>query len=86
MSLEQIHKKRSSWTDGQGRPGDRLWAMTDALAQWCLAEVEADGNPWAELELLVWQSLLSRLRDEGPRYAGRSDDLSPLSLWERGRG
>ena len=53
MSLEQIHKKRSSWTDGQGRPGDRLWAMTDALAQWCLAEAEAGGNPWAELELLL---------------------------------
>ena len=26
MSLEQIHKKRASWTDGMGHRGDRLWA------------------------------------------------------------
>lgn len=53
MPLEQIHKKRCSWADGEGRRGDRLWAMTDALARWCLAEVEAGGNPWAELASLV---------------------------------
>ena len=63
MSLEQIHKKRSVWPDGQGRPGDRLWAITDALAQWCLAESEAGGNPWAELESLLTAS------EGGDRFA-----------------
>jgi hypothetical protein len=56
MPLEQIHKKRSLWTDGAGCRGDRLWAMTDALARWCLAETEAGGAPWAELESLLAES------------------------------
>jgi hypothetical protein len=40
---------------GQGDccPGDRLWLMTDALAQWFLRQVEADGKPWEELEALL---------------------------------
>jgi hypothetical protein len=85
MSLEQIHKKRDSWTDGEGRPGDRLWAMTDALARWCLAEVEADGNPWAELELLLAESAdgdrfapwIDRLRQSGRL---RNDDVTLLAI------
>ncbi|NUQ64357.1 MAG: hypothetical protein HUU20_17970 [Pirellulales bacterium] len=53
MSFDEIQQRRQLWTDGQGSPGDRLWVMTDALAEWCLATSEARGNPWAELESLV---------------------------------
>jgi hypothetical protein len=52
MPLGEIHKRQRLWTDGCGQPGDRLWAMTDALAKWCLAEHEAGNNPWHELESL----------------------------------
>jgi hypothetical protein len=40
---------------GQGdcQAGDRLWLMTDALAQWFLRQVEANGRPWEELEALL---------------------------------
>ena len=85
MSLEQIHKKRSLWPDGQGRPGDRLWAMTDALAQWCLAESEAGGDPCAELELLLAESQdgdrftpwIDALRQSGWL---RNDDVTLLAI------
>ncbi len=47
---ESVRQRCHFWLDSRAQPGDRLWAMTDALAQWCLAEGEAGGNPWAELE------------------------------------
>ena len=34
-------------------PGDRLWLMTDALAQWFLIQAESGGKPWLALEPLV---------------------------------
>jgi hypothetical protein len=53
MSLEDIRARQSLWTDGRGQSGDRLWMMTDALAQWCLTEIEAGRNPWGDLESLL---------------------------------
>ena len=53
MSVGDVRKRQRLWTDGCGQPGDRLWAMTDALAKWCLVEHEAGGNPWRELESLL---------------------------------
>ena len=53
MAADDVRKRRRLWPDGRGQPGDRLWAMTDALAQWCLAEQERGGNPWGELESLL---------------------------------
>ena len=35
---------------GEFQAGDRLWLMTDALAQWFLRRTEAGGEPWAEVE------------------------------------
>ncbi len=53
MPADAVDKRKRLWTDGCGQPGDRLWAMTDALAKWCLVEREADSDPWHELELLL---------------------------------
>jgi hypothetical protein len=36
--------------EGDSQPGDRLFLMTDALAQWFLAEHEAGGQPWQSLD------------------------------------
>ena len=38
---------------GDWRPGDRLWLMTDALAQWFLVQVEAGDKPWLCLDPLL---------------------------------
>ncbi len=38
---------------GDCQSGDRLWLMTDALAQWFLAQAEAGHKPWQQLNSLV---------------------------------
>jgi Protein phosphatase 2C len=46
------------WGDvrqGVGRPNDRLWLMTDALAQWFLAQAERGGQPWRPIDELFHQ-------------------------------
>ncbi len=52
-SVEEVVHKRAEKTEGWGQPNDRLWLMTDALAQWCLAEHEARQAPWATLDRLL---------------------------------
>jgi len=51
----EICDQKTRWTQGTGRTHDRLWLMTDALAQWCLAQGEAGRNPWNELESVLAQ-------------------------------
>jgi hypothetical protein len=85
MSVEQAAARQSLWLDGQGRPGDRLWMMTDALAQWCLDEVASGGNPWDDLERLLdvpeeegrFRSWIEGLRDAGRL---RNDDVTLLAI------
>ncbi|SRR5579871_2817063 len=38
---------------GECQSGDRLWLMTDALAQWFLLQAESGGKPWSALEMLA---------------------------------
>jgi|SRR5579884_611499 len=38
---------------GDWQPGDRLWLITDALAQWFLTQAEAGQKPWQRLDSLV---------------------------------
>ncbi len=68
---------------GTFRDGDRLLLMTDALAQWFLAEWEGGGLPWEELDLLVgapeglFAAWVAGLRSRG---ALRDDDVTLLSI------
>jgi hypothetical protein len=39
--------------EGSGLRGDRLWMMSDALAQWCLAQHEMGCEPWDEMRSIV---------------------------------
>ncbi|MHB1423284.1 MAG: protein phosphatase 2C domain-containing protein [Gemmataceae bacterium] len=39
---------------GDCQPRDRIWLMTDALAQWFLLESESGGKPWLTLEPLLY--------------------------------
>ena len=78
-------QRQRLWSDGGGQSGDRLWAMTDSLAKWCLAEHETGGDPWRELE-----SLLASPQEgdyftpwiEGIRDSGRllNDDVTLLAI------
>jgi hypothetical protein len=39
--------------EGEWQAGDRLWLMTDALAQWFLRQAEEGGRPWEALARLL---------------------------------
>jgi hypothetical protein len=71
---------------GTALGNDRLWIMSDALAQWCLAENESGRNPWKEMESLTQseaeaeQSVVSWI--EELREIGRlqNDDVTLLGI------
>jgi hypothetical protein len=79
-STEVILQRCLVWRDGHCQPGDRLWLMTDALAEWCLSEAEAGGNPWAELESLLNCQVVSSAADRCA-VSGREDEGGPFVSW-----
>ncbi len=79
-STEVILQRCLVWRDGHCQPGDRLWLMTDALAEWCLSEAEAGGNPWAELESLLNCEVVSSAADRCA-VSGREDEGGPFVSW-----
>lgn len=46
IGSRQREVTRDFWAAGELRPGDRLLCMSDALAQWFLAQAEAGRLPW----------------------------------------
>ncbi len=78
-------EKRTRRTEGEWKPGDRLWLMTDALAKWFLEQVERCGQPWTELGCLLqalspqqaFTDWVSALRDVGTLH---NDDVTLLVL------
>jgi hypothetical protein len=74
---------------GDCRPRDRLWLMTDALAQWFLLQAESGGKPWLATEPLVQPAAEDALVQqafaawiEGLRAARqlRNDDVTLLAI------
>lgn len=49
----EVPHKNGLQQRGDCQPGDRLYLMTDALAQWFLLQAEAGGKPWLAFEPLV---------------------------------
>ncbi len=77
LQLDQAH---SSF-----RPGDRLFLMTDALAQWFLRSQEQGGRPWEEVELLLTDpdpqaAFPAWVEDHRDRNDLRNDDVTLLSI------
>jgi hypothetical protein len=77
LSMDFHHRRfKSHW-----RPDDRLWLMTDALAQWFLKEVEDGGRPWDTLDGLAndaqFATCVEDLRDRGGL---RNDDVTALTI------
>jgi hypothetical protein len=70
---------------GSCRVGDRLFLMTDALAQWFLLRCEQDGRPWDELAALpagtghesAFAAWIEERRDQGGL---RNDDVTLLTV------
>jgi hypothetical protein len=60
----EVPHKNGLQQQGDWQPGDRLWLMTDALAQWFLVQVEAGSKPWLALE-----PLLHLVGDDEAQYA-----------------
>lgn len=61
--------------------GDRIYLLTDALAHWWLAAVEAGRKPWelvdAALEVRDMEQLVATLRSN---KSLRNDDLTLLRI------
>jgi hypothetical protein len=84
FSNETMVKKELRMED-DWRPGDRLWLMTDALAQWLLQRLDEDGAAWRDLEGLLEQAdpaaefatLITWLRD---CHVLRNDDVTWLTI------
>ncbi|MBY0526973.1 MAG: protein phosphatase 2C domain-containing protein [Gemmataceae bacterium] len=76
-------RAKEAW--GTWQSGDRLLLMTDALAQWFLAEAERGQQPWFAIEELqrfpnrpdALRSWLEDLRDRGSL---RNDDVTLLVI------
>jgi hypothetical protein len=84
-SPAEVPSKNGVQQEGDWQPGDRFWLMTDALAQWFLAQVEQGGKPWLELESLLHdndnpQTFTAWI--EGLRVARqlRNDDVTLLAV------
>lgn len=71
--------------NGDWCAGDRFWLMTDALAQWFLADVEAGRKPWTKLEaVLAGDDSLARfvdwVEDQRDRHALKNDDVTLIRV------
>jgi hypothetical protein len=86
FSSENMIKKELRMED-DWRPGDRLWLMTDALAQWFLQKLETDRGSWREMAAMLedadptaeFTTLVTWLRD---CHALRNDDVTWLTVTE----
>ena len=82
---EHVRDELCRYAAGSGQPDDRLWLMTDALAQWCLARHESGHNPWDELESVQtspeaqehFAAWVAELRDSGHLH---NDDVTLLAI------
>ncbi len=83
--VDEVEKERVECLEGTGQAGDRLWLMTDALAQWFLQEEESGRKPVKELESLTGSGVakdrfadwINALR-EAKRL--RNDDVTLLAI------
>jgi hypothetical protein len=65
------------------QPGDRLWLMTDALAQWFVSEVEAGGKPWDLLESLLQapdEAFAENVENLRAAQRLRNDDVTVIAV------
>lgn len=84
--VTEIRTRRLRTTRGVGQANDRFWLMTDALAQWWLAEHQAARRPWESLEPLLLpadaeEDFAAWIEDLRDRQQIRNDDVTLLAIW-----
>jgi hypothetical protein len=85
-SANEVQRDRSRTCDGEAWPDDRIWLMTDALAEWFLLRWEVDEKPWDELEEFLhpmvddesFGNWVAKLRRAGQL---RNDDVTLAGVW-----
>jgi hypothetical protein len=66
---------------GECQPGDCLWLMTDALAQWFLAQVESGEKPWQALaQASSQQTFAAWIEELRSARQLRNDDVALLAV------
>ncbi len=83
---EEVRRDRSRSCDGENWPGDSIWMMTDALAEWFLLRWEVDEKPWEDLEAFLnpliheeaFADWIGELRHKGQL---RNDDVTLAAVW-----
>lgn len=80
-----LDRQKERRIEGDWRRGDRIWLMTDALAQWFLREVETGRRPWEAVGMLLddapakhdFASWVENLRDTENL---RNDDVTLVAV------
>lgn len=77
-SADKVPREQAQWLIDDRKPGDRLFLMTDALAQWFLRETESGRRPWRDPALTcnandAFAERVVRLRAE---HGLRNDDTT----------
>jgi hypothetical protein len=85
-SPDEIRRERGRTLDGESHPGDRIWMMTDALAEWFLLRWEVDERPWEELEvflnpMVIEESFADWIGDMRRTAQMRNDDVTLAAVW-----
>ena len=85
-SPEEIQRQRSRACDGECWPNDRIWLMTDALAEWFLVRHMHAEKPWEELQAfldpLIHEDAFGEWIDELRRNGQlRNDDVTLAAVW-----
>ncbi len=77
LARKPFHVRKGRWQEG-----DRLWLMTDALAQWFLTETEVGRRPWQDLDAhttdeIAFAAWIEELREA---KALRNDDVTVIRV------
>jgi hypothetical protein len=73
-------RMRAAAAKGRLEPGDRLLLMTDALAAWFLAEYEAGGTPWRDLDGLTAEGFAGWVDERRASRKLKNDDVTLLLI------
>jgi hypothetical protein len=85
-TTEAVAQSQSVTRKGEVLPQDRLWLMTDALAQWFLRQVEAGARPWEEMDRLMSagpgadDEFAAWIEDLRTRRQLRNDDVTLMAV------
>jgi hypothetical protein len=78
-------KHRVQRTQGDWQAGDRIWLMTDALAEWFLRQAEESRRPWTVLDRLLAgcptaETFASWVEDRRDNEKLRNDDVTLVAV------